>query len=250
MRLLLILLGLILFTNGSVLFAVSNVNTGLILTVIAGIFFLLWGFFYNKINEVSRKGVLKWVKKLIVSAILFETVLIGYVAFVGEKDNVTYGEDVLIVLGAGLRGERITLPLKMRLDKALEYHEKNPDALIIVSGGQGYGEDVTEAFAMKRYLVQNGVPEEIVVEEDKATSTSENMKYSKDILENDFGYIADNIKIAFVTNNFHVFRSIKLAQMAGIYNVTHLHTSLQWYNYIPNYIRETLAIFKMWLLKY
>ena len=142
------------------------------------------------------------------------------------------------------------LPLKLRLDKALEYHEKNPDALIIVSGGQGYGEDVTEAFAMKRYLVQNGVPEEIVVEEDKATSTSENMKYSKEILENDFGYTADNIKIAFVTNNFHVFRSIKLAQLAGFYNTTYLHTSLQWYNYIPNYIRETLAIFKMWLLKY
>ena len=250
MRLLLILLGLILFTNGSVLFAVSNINAGLICTVLIGIFFLLWGFFYGKINEVSRKGVLKWVKKLVVSAILFETVLIGYVAFVGERDTVTYSEDVLIVLGAGLRGERITLPLKMRLDKALEYHEKNPDALIIVSGGQGYGEDVTEAFAMKRYLVQNGVPEEIVVEEDKATSTSENMKYSKEILENDFGYTADNIKIAFVTNNFHVFRSIKLAQLAGFYNTTYLHTSLQWYNYIPNYIRETLAIFKMWLLKY
>ena len=250
MKYVLIVSGLVVFLNGAVLCFFSNINTGLVITCLAGIFFLLWGFFYNKINEISRKGALKWIKKLIVSAIVFEMVLIGYVAVVGETDTVTYDEDVLLVLGAGLRGERITLPLKLRLDKAIEYHEKNPDALIIVSGGQGYGEDVTEAFAMKRYLVENGVPEKIVIEEDKATSTSENMKYAKEILKNDFGYNAENVKMAFVTNNFHVFRSLKLAQMAGFYNTTYLHTSLQWYNYIPNYIRETLAIFKMWILKY
>ena len=61
---------------------------------------------------------------------------------------------------------------------------------------------------------------------------------------------AENVKIAFVTNNFHVFRSLHLAKMSGFDNVTYMHTPIQWYNYVPFYIRETLAIFKMWILKY
>ena len=250
MKYILLLIGTVFFVNGSVLFAISNVNSGLVGTVLIGIFFLFWGVFYKRIKAVTQKGFLKALKILVVAAICFEAVLVISVAVVGEIDTVTYDEDALIVLGAGLRGERITIPLKLRLDKALYYHAKNPEALIIVSGGQGYGEDITEAFAMRKYLVENGVPENLVIEEPEATSTSENMFFSGQILQKYYEKEIKEMPIAFVTNNFHVFRSERLAAMAGFENVTHIHTSLQWYNYIPCYIRETLAIFKMWLLKY
>lgn len=240
-------LGVALFFNGAILCTVSNINTGLILTLLLGLVLWLWGVFYEKINAFSKKGVLKAVRIAAALLLCFEALLIGYVAMYGQNDTAHYKEDAVIVLGAGLRGDRVALPLKMRLDKTVEYHRKNPDALIIVSGGQGVGETVTEAYAMKKYLVENGVPDELIIEEDKATSTSENMKLSKKILDGIYG---DDVRICFVTNDFHVYRSSCLAKMAGFKNVTHLHTPLNWYNYVPSYIRETLAIFKMWIFRY
>lgn len=247
MKYILGILGVALFFNGAILCIVSNINTGIILTLLLGLLLWLWGVFYDKINSATKKGALRWVKYAAALLLCFEAVLIGFVAIYGETDTAHYSEDAIIVLGAGLRGDRVTLPLKMRLDKAAEYHRKNPDAHIIVSGGQGVGETVTEAEAMKKYLVAYGVPSELIIEEDKATSTSENMKFSKEIIDGIYG---EDAEVCFVTNNFHVYRSSRLAKMAGFENVTHLHTSLQWYNYVPNYIRETLAILKMWIFRY
>ncbi len=247
MKYILSILGVALFFNGAILCIVSNINTGIILTVLLGFVFWLWGVFYERINKVTKRGILRAVKIAVAVLLCCEAMLIGYVAVYGENDTANYCEDALIVLGAGLRGERVTLPLKMRLDRAVQYHAKNPDALIIVSGAQGVGETVTEAEAMKDYLVKAGVPSEIIIEEDRATSTSENMKFSKEILDGIYG---KDVSVCFVTNNFHVYRSARLAKMSGLENVTHLHTSLQWYNYVPSYIRETLAIFKMWIFRY
>ena len=63
------------------------------------------------------------------------------------------------MLGAGIKGERVTLTLANRLNKAIEYHNANPESIIIVSGGQGRGEAISEAFAMKRYLVAHNIDE-------------------------------------------------------------------------------------------
>lgn len=61
--------------------------------------------------------------------------------------------DVIIVLGAQVRGKKITNSLKRRLDRGVAYLKENPETRVVVSGGQGKGEDVTEAFAMAQYLV-------------------------------------------------------------------------------------------------
>jgi len=155
---------------------------------------------------------------------------------------VNYNEDAVIVLGAGVRGDRVTLPLKMRLDKAIEYHYKNPDALIVVTGGQGLQETVTEAYAMEKYLVQNGVDNSKILKEEKATSTFENMKYSKEILDN---YFTNDYSVVIITNNFHIFRGTTIAKNSGFKNVTHMHAGLQWYNLMPCFLRESLAVIKM-----
>ena len=148
-------------------------------------------------------------------------------------------------MGAGIRGDKVTLPLKMRLDKAIEYHYKNPDALIVVTGGQGLQETVTEAYAMEKYLVQNGVNNNKILKEEKATSTFENMKYSKEILDN---YFSKDYSVVVITNNFHIFRGAVVAKKTGFKNVTHLHTGLQWYNLMPCFLRESLAVIKMIIL--
>ena len=73
-----------------------------------------------------------------------------------------------------------SLTLKSRLDTAIEYlNITKDDTYIVVSGGQGNGENISEAKAMQRYLIQKGIEEEKIILEDKSTSTNENFKYSR-----------------------------------------------------------------------
>ena len=200
------------------------------------------GIFYSKIKVLSQKRFFKVIRILLIILVLAEILLVSFIAVYGVSDNVEYNEDAVIVLGAGIREERVTLPLKLRLDKAIEYHRKNPDAVIIVTGGQGFQETVTEAYAMEKYLLQNGVDKNKIIKEEKATSTSENMKFSKEILDVEF---ENGYSVVVVTNNFHVFRGTSVAKKTGFCEVAHMHAGLQWYNLMPCYIRESLAVMKM-----
>ncbi len=244
MRWIMLLAGGFLFINGCFMSLVSNFNLGVILTVVTGLFFLLWGIFYKKINDIAKKGWLKWVKRVIVALVCTEAVLVGFIAVYGQFDNVNYTEDAVIVLGAGIRGDRVTVPLAYRLDSAVEYHRKNPDAVIVVTGGQGFQETVSEAYAMEKYLLRKGVNPDKIIKEEKATSTIENMRFSKELLDET---LKDDYSVVVITNNFHVYRGVAYAKMEGFENVKHKHAGLRWYNMAPCYIRESLAVLKLWV---
>lgn len=240
------LVGVIFTVYGLILCIMSNLNLGVVLVSVLGIVTLCIGVFYSKMKRVTNIKIFKICKIIFVLFLCAEVVLISFIALYGFSDNVDYNEDAVIVLGAGIRGDRVTLPLKMRLDKAIEYHSKNPDALIVVTGGQGLQETVTEAYAMEKYLIQNGVNKSKILKEEKATSTFENMKYSKEILDN---YFTNDYSVVVITNNFHVFRGTRIAKNTGFGNVTHMHAGLQWYNLMPCFLRESLAVVKMIILK-
>ena len=72
------------------------------------------------------------------------------------------------------------------------------------------------------------------------------MKYSKEILDN---YFTNYYSVVVITNNFHVFRGTTIAKNTGFGNVTHMHAGLQWYNLMPCFLRESLAVIKMIILK-
>lgn len=238
-------IGILALVNGIFLCAVSNFNLGVLMTVLFALFFLFWGIFYDRILEITKHGILKVLKNLILLLVTLEILLVGFIAVYGQFDNVKYNEDAVVVLGAALHGDRISLPLKLRLDTTLEYYEKNPDAVIVVTGGQGLQEAMPEGKAMADYLVKNGVAEDKIIKEEKATSTNENMKYSKEILD---GYFEGEYKIAVITNNFHIYRGVTIAENEGFKNVSHMHAGLKWYNMLPCYLRESLAILKMWFI--
>lgn len=115
--------------------------------------------------------------------------------------------DYIIVLGSGLMGDKVPPLLKSRLDKGIEIYtqqlSKGNFTKIVVSGGQGPDELVSEAIAMKKYLISQDIPESDILVEDKSTTTYENMKFSKNIMDT----INKNYSCIFVTNNYHVFRS-------------------------------------------
>ncbi len=244
MRFILGVAGFFLTFNGMYLLTVANMNLGHILTFILGICLILCSAFYKSISKITNKGILKVIKYCVIFLFCIELALALFIAIYGETDNITYKEDAVIVLGAGVHGERISLPLKFRLDKAVEYHEKNPDAVIVVSGGKGYQEAISEAEAMEKYLLGNGVPENSIIKEDKSTSTIENMAYSKELLDT---YFDKDYDIVVITNNFHIYRGVSYAKDAGFKNVSHMSAHIRWYTIVPNYLRETLAVLKMWV---
>ncbi|MBQ3426055.1 MAG: YdcF family protein [Clostridia bacterium] len=235
-------LGAVLIVYGIVLSLMSNFNVGIVMILALGAVLFIYGLFYKRLDQ---HGAMRVIEKIVIAALCVEAVLVGFIAYQGVHDTVSYNEDAVIVLGAGVHGDRVSLPLKQRLDKALEYHEKNPEAVIVVTGGRGFQETVTEAEAMEKYLLEKGVKPESVLKEENATSTNENMKFSKVILDNRFG---DEYSVAVITNNFHIYRSVRIAKNEGFKDVKHLHAGLQWYNLMPCYLRESLAVIKLLIL--
>lgn len=176
----------------------------------------------NNTVNIKNKKYLNLILKIyntiliifIVSFIFIESILIiniNQFKEVKDIENLKY----IIVLGAGLDGYKVGKTLQSRLDKALEYYKLNPNAKIIVSGGQGKDEMISEAVAMKRYLIENGVNENKIIKEDKATTTLENIKFSKDILKNRKD---ENAKVLIVTNEFHLTRAMIIANILGVEN--------------------------------
>lgn len=119
--------------------------------------------------------------------------------------------DTIIVLGCRANGEIPSLSLEYRLDKALELYTNGYGSAIIVSGGQGSNEIMPESSVMKKWFLKHNVSEAAIIEENRSTSTFENLKYSGLIME------AKNFKTAvIVSNDFHIFRSLFLAGRLGI----------------------------------
>jgi len=241
----LLILGLLMLFCTTLSMFFVNFNFGfIILSGISGIF-ILYGLFFEKLIRI------KWLTySIFVCGLLFVAIVL-FVGFYGRNDNVSFGEDAVIVLGAGIRGEKVTLTLACRLDRAVEYSFKNPKAIIVVSGGQGPQESITEALAMERYLLNAGVPGERIFREEESTSTYENLLFSKEILDNQFDS-SDNLfdssyGVVVITSDFHIYRASKLAEKLGL-KAAHYHAKTKWYNMPLNYSRESIAVIKFWLL--
>ena len=123
------------------------------------------------------------------------------------------GCDYIIVLGAGVNGKTPSLSLVNRLDAALIYLEDNPETVVIVSGGQGPGENITEARAMGIWLEARGISPERIIQEPNAASTRENLAFSFDIIRIG-GDTPDNVAV--VSSEYHLYRAKLLAETLGV----------------------------------
>lgn len=171
--------------------------------------------------------------------ILFIVVLSKLIAAgASEPDK---GADYVIILGAQVRGDVPSYNLSTRLEKAYKYLKDNEETKVIVSGGQGPGENITEAQAMKTYLIDKGISEDRIIMEDKSVNTDENIEFSKKLIDD------KNSSIVLVTNSFHVYRSVRIANKQGLNNVQGLGSKVKSYT-VPNlYVRETVAVIKYYI---
>ncbi len=147
--------------------------------------------------------------------------------------------DFIIVLGAGLSGGvRVTPLLKSRLNKALKVFDSHlfvPD--IIVSGGQGEDEKISEAQAMKIYLLEQGVPEEKIILEDQSRNTRENLLFSEQIMST----LKPEHQSVLVTSNYHVLRAVILAKSLNL-NTQGFGSKTARYYLPAAFIREYVAV--------
>ncbi len=241
-----IALGLLVLANGLYASTVCNMNAGLIVNILLGIIILAYGVFYRFLI----KKLPKWFIILFYCGLTIIATVIPVMFISGRTDNVTYEEDAIIVLGAAVRGERISGALQKRLDVAIEYYQKNPNVIIVVTGGQGPQEDITEALAMERYLVANGIPKDKILKEEQATSTYENFKFSKKLLDSYFAQQGKtDYKLAYITDDYHIYRAGQLAKIAGLGKMTHCHSNTHKTIILPSGLRECMAIVKLWIFK-
>ncbi|MDO4541515.1 MAG: YdcF family protein [Bacillota bacterium] len=243
LKTLMIILGLILILDAIFLVFVSNYNLGWILTAFMGIFFLVYGLFFHQINAYMSHGFLLWLRYFGYFLLVFLFGIIAFLAIYGGNDNVTGDEDAIIVLGAGLRGDRVSLTLAERLDAAYECWQQNPSAIIVTTGGQGPGETIQEGRAEADYLIAKGVPKYKIIIEDRSSSTKENFLFAKELLDDKLG---EEYKVAYVTNAFHIYRAGKTAESVGL-SATHYHGGLPLYMVPPVYFREFAAVVMFWL---
>lgn len=183
----------------------------------------------------------RWIK-----IILFLCFFLGCSIFLIVEGTIIYyanqtsdiEADYMIVLGAKVQKKTVSRALRYRLDTTYSYAIEHEKTRIIVSGGQGKGEEVTEAKAMYDYLVAKGIAKERIIMEENSTNTKENIQFSKEKIKD------CNKTVLIVSNDFHIYRSVSIAKKEGFTDVYGLPAPTD-IGMIPSYyIREGFAVIK------
>lgn len=154
------------------------------------------------------------------------------------------GDVTVVVLGAGINGDRPSAMLADRLTVAADYLRAHPASRCIVSGGRGPNEEYTEAAVMAAYLRELGIEANRIYEEGESRNTRENLQFSLALAQEE----GLPLSIAVVTQEFHQYRGQQYAREAGFPVVYALSCDTSW-SLLPGYwIREWIAIVKMWVL--
>ncbi len=223
---------------------------GLLMAVLypAGGFFLVWvalGAALVAVTWARRTGawdrLARWARRLVVGTGIAVLVAVGGLCALVATAAVMVpppGLDCLVVLGAGLRPDGApSEALAYRLDAALEYLEDNPQTRCVVSGGQGSGEVRAEADAMADYLTGRGLDGGRLTLEDRSEDTAENVRNSVVLL-------APGETVGIVTNDFHLYRALRIAARNGLPDAAGLAAPSNPLYLPQSVLRECAAIVK------
>ena len=252
---------------GIIVFLYSGIQTVWLwtgLTIFLGA--LAWG---NHYYLLHKKTVPMWIP---VSAATFFCACLTIFAviegliFLNAAGNPVQNLDYVIVLGTRVTPDGISRSLKERLDTAIQYSEDNPETIFVLSGGKGKDEPVSEAEAMRDYMVYNGIAPDKILLETHSESTVENIAYSRLVIEEDRAKRKDRqekksdrvklpgegmvmapdkpTQIGILTNDFHIFRAKKIAKEWGIKDAAGIPSPSDPVLFIHQCVRESLAVFK------
>jgi uncharacterized SAM-binding protein YcdF (DUF218 family) len=175
---------------------------------------------------------------LALTAFLLLEALILSAALAGPEPGASYA----IVLGAGVDGTTPSLTLSRRIRSAARYLQSSPDTIAVATGGQGPGEDISEAEAIAVELVRLGIDPARILLEMASTTTKENVLFARQIIEASGGSIESSVVI--VSSSFHLYRAVKLAGSVGFRDVSGQGSPSMRYLEPHYFAREAAALIK------
>lgn len=156
--------------------------------------------------------------------------------------------DLMMIFGCQVKRDGPSVLLQDRLDTALAYLEDHPELPVLVTGGKGNDEHMSEAQAMRNYLVEHGIDASRITMEDKSHNTRQNLLFSKQILWSQ-GKDPGQLHILAVSNGFHLARIKMLAHRFGYGEVYTLSAPASHrLSAVQMFFREPLALVKSFVL--
>lgn len=237
-----IILKIILLTIGFILLlwylaplAAHIFNIGNAVGIAGSALLILFGFFCDKMPIGWRNGILVFLAVFFSVVAVLSFNMARYANYKTEE-----GAQTVIVLGCQVNSKY----LYGRCKAAADYLNENPDAVAVLSGGQGSDEDITEAQCMENVLIEMGIDKSRLYQENQSTNTLENIAYSNKVIKEN-GLSTD---VVIVTNEFHEYRAKLICDKAGLnFHSTCSHSSF--YTFLTYYTRELMGIAKELVFK-
>ena len=177
----------------------------------------------------------------LILGILAASITEGFIVSAAHPDSQP-ACDYIIVLGAGVNGSKPSLSLQERIQAAYAYLTAHPNAIAVLSGGQGSGEDITEAACMYGELTAMGIDGSRLLLEEKSSSTMENLTFTMELLQAQSG--SRPARVGIVSSEYHLFRAGLFAKALGVESVG-IPAKTTWVSLRLNYyLREVAAVWK------
>lgn len=201
-------------------------------------------YYLQKFPTPLTTGIFRVLWILLILGALAASITLGFIIHAAHPGQIP-SCDYIVVLGAGVRGTVPSMSLQERIDAAYDYLTANPKAIAVLSGGQGKGEDITEAACMYRELTNMGIDGSRLLLEEASTSTMENLIFSLDVIEDNAESRPQSIGI--VSSEYHIFRAKLFAKSLGLDPIG-IPGKISWFplnlNYYP---REVIAVWKYYV---
>jgi uncharacterized SAM-binding protein YcdF (DUF218 family) len=139
---------------------------------------------------------------LVIAGTSYFVINLASIVVVGTRDDGSKA-DVIVVMGAAQYDGRPSPQLAARLDHAFDIWTQGRAPLIAVTGGKMEGDRFTEADASRQYLVDKGVPDQTIIEENQGIATWDSVAALTPVLRD-----RDIRSVIVVTDPYHEQRSV------------------------------------------
>ena len=244
--------GLLLVADALYLMALGVFSFGVMLPLALGIALSLlgwrWATVQRWLDADARRRVAwrwMWIAALVWvgTLALFWAVLARIASGVGEGP----APATILVLGSGTPNGKASPVLQARLDLALQQAQRYPQALVVVSGGVDFGQTLSEARIMGDYLRARGLAAARIAQEEKSTSTAENLLLTKVLLQQ--RSVSAEAPLRLVTSDFHTLRARWIAERVGYGQVSLAGAPTPLYVRYNAWLREYFAVLSGWALR-
>ena len=246
------ILGSLLAFDGLWLLSLDKIHLGIILPVIIGIGLILYSIFFNwiqKFIQISKLRQTLWNCAWSGFFLWLATLLIffAYLHYTIQHNNPAQQAKAIIVLGSGIENGQPSPTLQQRLDVAASYAKDYPQTILVMTGGLGFKEQITEAAVMSKYMQkQHQINPSRILLEDQSTSTEQNLRNVQPLLLEH--HITLDQPIIIATSDFHILRAKAIAGHQGYQQTLTLSATTPLYIRYNSWLREYFAFVSGWLL--